>query len=150
MGRGSELLTMMKTKGEAVFYLDGKTLTEPGHYRDGKGLYLQVSVWGTKSWVFRYTAQGKARGMGLGSVEDVSLKDARYEVERLRVVVREGRDPVEERRALNAVPDVPKVVTRCSPFFLTFIRAAGIVKTFDRKSISPHVAPRTSPLRLAQ
>lgn len=113
MARGSDLLTMVKTKAakEPVFYLDGKALTEPGHYRDGKGLYLQVSVWGTKSWVFRYTAQGKARGMGLGSVEDVSLKDARNEVERLRVVVREGRDPVEERRALNAVPDAPKVVT---------------------------------------
>ncbi|GAA0290100.1 site-specific integrase [Rhodovulum strictum] len=113
MARGSDLLTAMKTKGtkEPVFYLDGKPLTEPGHYRDGKGLYLQVSIWGTKSWVFRYTVRGKVRGMGLGSVEDLSLAAARNEVERLRVIVREGRDPIEERRASKVDPDAPKIVT---------------------------------------
>lgn len=85
MARGSDLLTVMKTKAskEPVFYQDGKPLTEPGHYRDGKGLYLQVSVWGTKSWVFRYTVRGKTRGMGLGSIEDLTLAQARNEVERL-------------------------------------------------------------------
>lgn len=30
-------------------------MTKPGHYRDGNGLYLQVSKWGTKSWVFKFT-----------------------------------------------------------------------------------------------
>jgi len=113
MARGSDLLTVMKTKAskEPVFYQDGKPLTEPGHYRDGKGLYLQVSVWGTKSWVFRYTVRGKTRGMGLGSIEDRTLAQARDEAERLRVIVREGRDPIEERRELHAVQDAPKVVT---------------------------------------
>ena len=64
MARGSDLLTAMKTKAakEPVFYLGGKPLTAPGHYRDGKGLYLQISVWGTKSFVFRYTINGKMRG----------------------------------------------------------------------------------------
>lgn len=101
MARGSDLLDDKTVKAK----------TKPGHYRDGRGLYLQVSVWGTKSWVFRYTINGKMRGMGLGSYEDVSLKEARIEVDRLRVVVREGRDPVEERRAKKVVPDAPKVVT---------------------------------------
>ena len=32
-----------------------EALTKPGHYADGKGLYLQVSKWGTKSWVFKFT-----------------------------------------------------------------------------------------------
>lgn len=101
MARGSDLLDDKTVKAKM----------KPGHYRDGRGLYLQVSVWGTKSWVFRYTINGKMRGMGLGSYEDVSLKEARIEVDRLRVVVREGRDPVEERRAKKVAPDAPKVVT---------------------------------------
>ena len=49
----------------------------PGKYGDGKGLWLQVSKWGTKAWLFRYQFGGKARSMGLGSVGDISLADAR-------------------------------------------------------------------------
>ena len=71
--------------------------TKPGHVADGRGLYLQVSKWGTKSWVFKFTLGGRTRGMGLGPIDELSLKKAREEVERLRVMVREGRDPIEER-----------------------------------------------------
>lgn len=74
-----------------------EALTDAGHYADGKGLYLQVSKWGTKSWVFKFTLGGRTRGMGLGPIDELSLKKAREEVERLRVIVREGRDPIEER-----------------------------------------------------
>ncbi len=40
MARGSDLLDDKTVKAK----------TKPGHYRDSRGLYLQVSVWGTKSW----------------------------------------------------------------------------------------------------
>lgn len=85
MAAGNELLTVAQIKA----------LKKPGHYRDGKGLYLQVSVWGTKSWVFKYTVPtfevlsdedlaagrrpkripGKLRSMGLGSVFDYTAKN---------------------------------------------------------------------------
>ena len=74
-----------------------EAMSKPGHYADGKGLYLQVSKWGTKSWVFKFTLGGRTRGMGLGPIDELSLKKAREEIERLRVMVREGRDPIEER-----------------------------------------------------
>lgn len=151
MARGSDLLTAMKTKAakEPVFYLDGKPLTAPGHYRDGKGLYLQISVWGTKSFVFRYTINGKMRGMGLGSIEDVSLAEARNEVERLRVIVREGRDPIEERRAKKVVPDAPKVVTFADALN-EYMKTDYITKTLSsdkhrkqwRASLDLHVIPK--------
>ena len=48
-----------------------------GRYADGGGLYLQVSEWGTKAWLFRYKLDGKARQMGLGSVNTFSLAEAR-------------------------------------------------------------------------
>ena len=50
---------------------------EPGLYGDGHGLYLQVSVFGTKAWLFRYMIDGKARKMGLGAIHTVSLAEAR-------------------------------------------------------------------------
>ena len=42
-------------------------LTEPGRYAVGHGAYLQISEWRTKSWIFRYVRNGKARHVGMGS-----------------------------------------------------------------------------------
>src|SRR6266436_3337487 len=50
---------------------------EPGLHHDGRGLYLQVTATGAKSWVLRYMLRGKAREMGLGSYDDVGLADAK-------------------------------------------------------------------------
>ena len=44
------------------------TENKRGRYTDGGGLYLQVSEQGTKSWLFRFTQDAKARQMGLGDV----------------------------------------------------------------------------------
>jgi hypothetical protein len=51
--------------------------TEPGLYFDGEGLYLQVTGPTARSWIYRYTLRGKARWLGLGSAQTVSLKEAR-------------------------------------------------------------------------
>ena len=50
---------------------------KPGLYGDGHGLYLQISAFGTKAWVFRYMMDGRARKMGLGAIHTVSLAEAR-------------------------------------------------------------------------
>jgi len=36
-------------------------LKKPGHYGDGGGLYLQVSVSRTRSWVYRLRREGRLR-----------------------------------------------------------------------------------------
>jgi integrase len=70
-----------------------------GWYADGGGLYLQVSSNGAKSWLFRYSIEGRARAMGLGSVELMSLVDARERALGLRRLLRDGVDPLEHRRS---------------------------------------------------
>jgi hypothetical protein len=47
-----------------------------GYYGDGGGLFLQVSARGSKSWVFRFTDNGKLREMGLGPTHTVTLAHA--------------------------------------------------------------------------
>ena len=74
------------------------TETTRGRYADGGGLYLQVSKYGTKSWLFRFTLDGRARLMGLGPLHTVSLAEAREEAEKCRKLVRTGVDPIEARR----------------------------------------------------
>ena len=70
-----------------------------GYYGDGGGLFLQVSRYGTKSWVFRLKANGRLREMGLGSLDTYSLAEARERARNCRKLRDEGKDPIEERNA---------------------------------------------------
>ncbi|WP_454914146.1 tyrosine-type recombinase/integrase [Variovorax gossypii] len=70
---------------------------EPGYYLDGNGLYLQVSKAGSRSWIFRYTLQGKAREMGLGSLDTFGLAQARERAQRARQLLADGIDPIDKR-----------------------------------------------------
>lgn len=77
-------------------------LTERGAYSDGGNLYLQISAFGTRAWLFRYMVAGKAHNMGLGPYPEVSLKEARDRAADLRRKLRSDIDPLEERRAKRA------------------------------------------------
>ena len=72
-----------------------------GRYSDGtvKGLYLQVSDSGAKSWLLRYEIVGRNRWMGLGSASDFNLKEARERARRARQKIADKIDPLEVRRA---------------------------------------------------
>lgn len=77
-------------------------LNEPGRYGDGRGLYLQVSPTGSKSWLFRYERSGSEKMMGLGSALDFTLEEARERAREARRALADGRDPLAEKRAANA------------------------------------------------
>src|SRR5271167_3486716 len=79
---------------------------QPGMHTDGGGLYLQVTT-GTdgsirKSWLFRYSANGRERQMGLGPLADVKLATARAYAAKARELRRNGKDPIFERDTLHA------------------------------------------------
>lgn len=75
-------------------------MKEPGRYADPgcRGLWLQIAAAGTKSWLLRYMLHGKARAMGLGSVELVPLAEARERARAARRLLLDGKDPLEARR----------------------------------------------------
>jgi len=73
----------------------------PGKYSDGGGLWFQRRKDGGAQWFLRVQIHGRRREMGLGSVPEVSLKEARHEAERWRAVVRKGKDPIKERERLR-------------------------------------------------
>jgi integrase len=83
--------------------LDVERQTKPGKYADGDGLYLIITGPTSKSWSYRYWKDGKERWHGLGSLKDVSLKDARLARDAARLRVKGDRstagvDIVQERR----------------------------------------------------
>ena len=72
---------------------------KPGRHGDGRGLYLQV-IGNSKSWVLRYEFNKRERWMGLGSVEFVTLAQARERAFEFRRQLKDrGVDPLEQRRA---------------------------------------------------
>jgi integrase len=75
---------------------------DAGRYPDGRGLYLQVTEHGAKSWLFRYERGGRERMMGLGSAADYTLEEARERARKMRHQLNEGVDPIDSRRALRA------------------------------------------------
>ena len=74
-------------------------LKTPGMYGDGGGLWLQVTGKGGKSWIFRFTLNGKSREMGLGAANTFSLAEARDKALACRKQCAEGIDPIEARNA---------------------------------------------------
>lgn len=103
-------------------------LAKPGRYADGAGLYLQIGPGGSKSWLLRFMRDGKAREMGLGSVELVTLAEAREKVVHARRQLLEGVDPIEARRTARmraAEAVVPAVTFRKAAEAYIAAHAAG-------------------------
>ncbi|HLZ01427.1 MAG TPA: integrase arm-type DNA-binding domain-containing protein [Bradyrhizobium sp.] len=71
---------------------------------DGDGLRLDVDKSGNASRVFRFTSPmtGKERFMGLGPSGDVTLAKAREDAALARALIRDGKDPIEQRNAERA------------------------------------------------
>lgn len=69
----------------------------PGKHEDGRGLRLVKRADGRGQWVLRYTLHGRRREMGLGSLGNVPLKEARALAADARLLVAKGIDPIEER-----------------------------------------------------
>lgn len=96
--------------------------SKPGLYNDGGGLYLQVTESGAKTWIYRFMLAGRRRDMGLGSLNTVSLADARDEARSYRQNVRNGLDPIEIRKArkLAAEAEASKAMTfkQCAELYI--------------------------------
>jgi integrase len=67
-----------------------------------RGLYLQVSDSGAKSWILRYQLNNAGHEMGLGSAADFTLKEARERARAARQLLADGRDPLQEKQAARA------------------------------------------------
>jgi integrase len=71
---------------------------------DGGGLYLRVRSSGAKSWLFlfRLCSVRQLLRMTIGSLKDLSLKEARAKLPELRKLVANGHDPRNARAAAKA------------------------------------------------
>lgn len=86
-----------------------RSLAEPGRYADGDGLFLDVTGKASGRWILRIQSNGRRREIGLGSLKNVSLADARDAAFLTRKKIAQGIDPVAERKQeRQAVPTFRK------------------------------------------
>lgn len=78
------------------------TETKPGRHADGGGLYFSVDKEGRRRWTFMFARNGKQREIGLGSVRDVTLAQARTLASAARERLAAGQDPRSARREVGA------------------------------------------------
>ena len=101
------------TKVNQLTALKVQSLTKPGRYCDGMGLWLSIRPDnGSKSWVFRYYWNGRRRIMGLGPVHTVNLAEARTRARQARQLILDGRDPLQVRDEARAASAVEALKTK--------------------------------------
>ena len=79
-----------------------RTLSEPGKYFDGAGLFLDLTAAGGRYWRLKYRITGQEKLLALGVYPAVSLKDARELASQARQVIQSGDDPAEQRKAAKS------------------------------------------------
>jgi integrase len=66
------------------------------------GLLMQITPTDARSWVLRTMIGSKRREIGLGGFPDVTLAQARERAREAKDAIRQGIDPIEQRRAARA------------------------------------------------
>jgi integrase len=84
-----------------------RSLTATGLYADGLGLYLQIRPGGARSWIYRFTLNGRTRDMGLGALTIVSLVKARAKAAAARLLRDAGTDPIEHTKTPRFAETAP-------------------------------------------
>ena len=94
MGRRVRILTSLEVS----------RLRGPGLFFVGvvPGLAISVKAESSRSWILRYYQNGRRRDMGLGPYPEVSLAQARDSAAAKRALIREGVDPIEQRKEARA------------------------------------------------
>jgi integrase len=105
-----------------------------GEHNDGGGLYLIVRLLGSASWIFKFTLGGKAYKMGLGSFDERNEVEARQLAHQYRRLVRDGKDPRNERVTVGIVNSDTTNVTPTFHGFAHHIFGKRVFK--NRKSLA--------------
>jgi integrase len=86
-----------------------KALDKPGRHADGGNLYVTVAPSGAKTWCFLYRqpGTGKQREAGFGSIDALTLKQARERAQEGRALLAQGKDPLDIWKAERAAKRAP-------------------------------------------
>lgn len=108
---------------------------------DGRGgLYLRILPSGAKSWLYRYSMDGKKRKISFGLFPDISLAEAREKHAEARQVVRRGIDP-----AAAPTPEFVPEQTTVTTLINLYLNGSGHLNpktlTENKRTLEKYVLP---------
>lgn len=135
-----------------------KATDKPIRLIDGSGLFVEVTVAGTKYFRYRYKINGKGNVFAIGRYPDISLQEARRARDEARELVKQGIHPVNVRRKEKAETIRRNTITfesiarewlttkesKCTPNYLKQVtqclerNAFPIIGKLPIRDISPH------------
>jgi len=91
----------MPKKAKELTALEVKRLNRPGRHAVGtvSGLLLVIKDTGTKSWMLRTMIAERRANIGLGPYPEITLAKAHEKARDLKEIIRDGIDPIAEKRA---------------------------------------------------
>lgn len=89
-----------------------RSLSEPGRYADGGGLYLWIRKSGRRSWLLRIQHDGKRYDLSLGSANHVRLAEARRAAFLKVEAIRGGENPHARKQREREIPNFESAARR--------------------------------------
>jgi integrase len=114
---------------------------------DVKGFALRITPGGAKSFVLDYRADGRQRRITLGAYPDWSVQAARRAAKDFKKKVDQGDDPMEERDAKRAAPNLLDLWQRYEAEHLP--RKAARAQADERSMWQKIILPRLGKLKLS-
>ncbi len=113
MSKGPKLPPITSAKAVQEAKHSGGKYDDRRSVKDVTGLYLNIKHTNSKSWVYRYTLDGKRIPVGLGAYPDISLKAAKTAARDCAELILKGLDPKTERsrRERHAAAEAAKSIT---------------------------------------
>lgn len=135
----------MGSHTQNVLTVKGIAASKSKKLRDGGGLWLVQKGEG-RYWIFSYTLAGRRREMGIGPLHTVGLADARERAAKAREMVKDGKDPIRDKRQAIAEQPKPKTFGEYADGFIDDAVAAGRwrgnkTEARWRNMIQNHAAP---------
>lgn len=138
-----------KRKEKALSAAFVRSVTTPGKYTDGHGLFLKVDKSGARRWVQRIIIRGKRTEIGMGSASLVSLAEARERALENRKLARAGGDPLQAKRVSEALLTFEEVARKVhqihEPTWRNKKHAAQFISTLET-----YTFPRIGKLKVSE
>lgn len=119
------------------------------HYDDDvKGFGLRITKAGTKSFVLNYTINRRERRMTIGGYPTWSAAAARNEAKRLRRMIDQGEDPLEERNLRKTAPNVSDLWSEYQRVHLPTLSDRS--QSDQRSMWTKYILPELKPLQVRE
>jgi integrase len=111
---------------------------------DGGGLYMEVAPGGSRRWFWKYRFAGSEKRLALGAYPDTPLKQARLARDAARLLLKSGKDPVQQRKLDKLVVQTDNTVAAAANTWFSHMAAKWSEphRIRERRNLDKDLLPR--------